>query len=89
MGALQAQEMITHGGIERALVWHLQSNHYPPVPKSMIEPCKEAIRAANREAWEQLIDLPEGVLWKGETKAPAYAIVEAHHLASFLDDDTE
>ena len=31
--------------IDLALTWHLRSNHYPPVPLSMIEPCKAAIDA--------------------------------------------
>jgi len=31
--------------------------------------------------------LPEGVLWRGETFAPASAIVEGHRLDGFLMED--
>ena len=31
------------------------------------------------------IELPDGVTWRGETSAPAWSVIEAHHLQSFLD----
>ena len=34
---------------------------------------------------ETLIELPDGVLWRGQTHAPAYAIAEAHHLHNWLN----
>ncbi len=34
---------------------HLQSNHYPPVPVSMVEPCIEAIDAYYDEDYDRLI----------------------------------
>ncbi len=33
--------------IETQIGIHLSSNHYPPVPKSMVQPCIEAIDAVN------------------------------------------
>ena len=63
----------------------LQANHYPPVPVSMVEPCIEAIQACNDEMSDKLIKLPEGITWRGEDSAPAYAIVEGHHLEAWLD----
>ncbi len=71
--------------IESQIGIHLQSNHYPPVPKTMIKPCIEAIDAVNDAGlWDLDIPLPEGVLWKGLTSAPAHAIIEAHHLNAWL-----
>jgi hypothetical protein len=64
---------------------HLTSNHYPPVPSSMVQPCIDAIDAINDEEGETLIELPDGVFWRGETHAPAYAIAEAHHLHNWLN----
>jgi hypothetical protein len=64
---------------------HLTSNHYPPVPSSMVQPCIDAIDAINDEQGETLIELPDGVLWRGQTHAPAYAIAEAHHLHNWLN----
>jgi hypothetical protein len=76
-------------GLRNALSIHLTSNHYPPVPAEMIEPCVLAIEAMNDEDDRRDIDLPEGVLWRGQTTAPAWAIVEGHHLESWLSQDGE
>ena len=63
----------------------LTANHYPPVPVSMVEPCIEAIYACNEDEHNKLIKLPDGVSWRGEDHAPAYAIVEGHHLDAWLN----
>mgnify|MGYP003334964174 FL=1 len=71
--------------IETQIEMHLRGNHYPPVPSSMVKPCIEAIDAVNDLGlWEAPIELPEGVSWRGETHAPASAIIEAHHLDAWL-----
>mgnify|MGYP003342255563 CR=1 FL=1 len=64
--------------LRRAISIQLQTNHYPAVPLSMVDPCIEAIEACNEEDYNRLIKLPEGVKWRGETSAPAWAIIEAH-----------
>lgn len=63
---------------------HLQSNHYPPVPVSMVEPCIEAIDAYYDEDYDRLITLPAPISWRGQDSAPASAIVDAHHLEAWL-----
>lgn len=73
--------------LEQAVGIHLRSNHYPPVPLAMVEPCIEAIEKCNEGDSGALVDLPEGVKWRGETTAPAYAIVEAHHLEPWVSFD--
>lgn len=65
---------------ENSIAIQLRSNHYPPVPLSMVQPCIEAIDAFNDDMPNELIKLPEGVSWRGEEYAPAYAIIEGHHL---------
>jgi hypothetical protein len=70
--------------LESAIGIHLRSNHYPPVPLSMVQPCIDAIDAYYDEDYNRQIALPEGVSWKGNTNAPACAIVEAHHLEAWL-----
>lgn len=67
-----------------ALSLHLTTNHYPPVPTSMVPVCEQAIGFANSEDYEALVDLPDGVTWKGEEQAPTWAIVESFHLDSFI-----
>jgi hypothetical protein len=71
--------------IETQVEIHLKSNHYPPVPAIMVQPCVEAIDAVNDLGlWDLEIPLPEGVSWKGLTTAPAHAIIEAHHLNAWI-----
>jgi len=71
--------------IETQVEIHLKSNHYPPVPKTMVAPCVEAIDAVNDAGlWDLEIPLPEGVLYKNLTTAPAWAIIEQHHLDAWI-----
>ena len=84
MGYNTAQELATILDLNSSIAMHLQANHYPPVPTSMVQPCIDAIDAYHDEDYQRLIELPEGVSWRGETSAPASAIVEAHHLDAWL-----
>lgn len=92
MGRLQAQDMATLTDTETAIRWHLRSNHYPPVPESMVNTCLDAIQIALQSQWGDAelsdeIELPDGITWRGSTSAPAYAIIEAHHLDAFINYD--
>jgi len=71
--------------LETQLAYHLQGNHYPPVPLSMVQPCIEAIDAYYDEDYDRFIAMPEGVFYKGMSHAPASAIVDQHHLSWFID----
>ena len=73
--------------LEQAIGYHLQGNHYPPVPLSMVKPCIEAIDAYYDEDTAREIDMPEGVSYKGKTTAPAWAIIDQHHLHAWLPQD--
>ena len=75
--------------MENSIGIHLQGNHYPPVPLSMVPVCIEAIDAYWEDDFNREIELPEGVLWRGKNSAPAYAIIEAHHLESWCQEDYE
>lgn len=70
--------------LEDKVSMHLRGNIYPPVPLSMVQSCVDAINACLNEDYFAEIELPEGVLWRGETCAPASAIVEGHRLDGFL-----
>ena len=70
--------------IRTQLKIHLTGNHYPPVPSSMVDACLDAIDAYHEEDYSRLIQLPEGVSWRGEDSAPASALAEAHHLDAWL-----
>ena len=87
MGHNTAMDLMQNLDMESAIAIHLQSNHYPPVPTSMVQPCMDAIDAYWEDDASRYIELPEGVLWRGNTSAPAYAIIEAHHLDPWCQDD--
>ena len=91
MGSNFANDLVTLGDlgvaldIESQIGIHLRSNHYPPVPLTMVKPCIEAIDAVNDLGlWDLEIPLPEGVLWRGLTSAPAHALISNHHLEAWL-----
>jgi hypothetical protein len=75
--------------LEQAIGYHLQGNHYPPVPLSMVQPCIEAIDAYYEEDFNREIEMPEGVSYRGKTTAPAIAIIEQHHLNAWLPEGDE
>ena len=89
MGSLQAAEMAEMLEIESAIAWHLQSNHYPPIPTSMVKPCLEAIENALEGNWMKSVEMPEGVTYRGSRFAPTNAIIEQHHLDAWLELDEE
>ena len=80
-------EFDTEFDLEMAISIHLQNNHYPPVPLSMVQPCIDAIDAAWNQDYNLMIELPQGVTYRGgATSAPAYAIIENHHLLPWIED---
>jgi len=85
MGRMAAEDMVAQTDTRTALAWHLQSNHYPPVPLSMVEPSLRAIKQANKGNWNARVRLPAGVLYKGMKTAPVRAMIEQHHLDVFLN----
>lgn len=89
MGSMQAREMANTPELtmEQSLSWHLTSNHYPPVPTSMVQPCMEAIDAYWEDDLDKLITLPEGVYFRGEKEAPARDIIIQHHLDAWCEED--
>jgi len=54
----------------------------------MVTPCIEAIDAAYDEDFDKMIDMPMvgdfQILYKGNKSAPAWAIIEQHHLDFWL-----
>ena len=75
--------------LEQQIGIQLTANHYPPVPSSMVQPCIEAIYAYNEGESDKPIKLPEGITWRSYETAPAWAIIEAHHLDAWCDSDED
>lgn len=65
---------------------HLTSNFYPPVPAKMAQPCIEAIDACWDNDNDRSIPLPDGIFWRGQSTAPAHAIVEQHRLHPWIEE---
>lgn len=81
--------------LDRQVAWHLQGNHYPPIPLVMVEPCVEAIELARLGYYTADVKLPQvqgadgkpfQITWHGQDTAPVSAIIEAHHLDGFIQD---
>lgn len=89
MGYTTAVGLAEDLSLEAGLAYHLQANHYPPVPVAMVQPCIDAIDAYWEDDYNRLIELPQDITWRGQTSAPASAIIEAHHLDAWLQDDEE
>lgn len=87
MGYTTALDLAEELSLEAGLAYHLQGNHYPPVPVSMVQPCIDAIDAYYDEDYNRLIEMPEGVFYRGMDHAPANAIVEQHHLDAWLPEE--
>ena len=75
--------------LEQAIGYHLQGNHYPPVPLSMVPVCIAAIDFAHQEMWDETVEMPDGISYKGNTSAPVWAIIEQHHLHPWLPENVE
>ncbi len=90
MGSMTAHDLVENViDIRQSIAIQLRSNHYPPVPLTMVEPCIEAIYAVDEGDTHKSIQLPEGVTWRGYPTAPAYTIVEAHHLEPWLNNEED
>lgn len=89
MGYTSARDFADQASLDVALSWHLQANHFPPVPTDMVPVCKAAIEAAADGEWDTEIVLPDGFAYRDQFSAPVRAIVEAHHLDAFIDAELE
>jgi len=83
MGRISTEGMIEVGdelGLPRRqqLLWHLSSNHYPPVHSAFVEAAEEAIRLAELGEWETELTLPNGLV------RTAAFVIEGLHLEAFL-----
>jgi hypothetical protein len=55
MGYNTALDLAESFDLDQAILIHLQGNHYPPVPASMVQPCIDAIDAYYDEDYDKMI----------------------------------
>lgn len=89
MGRMGIEGMLEMMPREQALTWHLQSNHYPPVPGHMVPVCQKAIERINGGTPRKRIRLPQGTTYRGSSLVYPWDVVKSLHLESFLDDREE
>ena len=87
MGRKNAEEMaesVSEGltNLYVALIYHFRHNHYPPLPVSLIPIAISIINGSVSE--EDVVLLPAGISWKGQTSAPVSECIQAWHLDSFM-----
>lgn len=70
---------------DAALVWHLQYNHYPPLPIAFAPLCKQAIAHVNDGDSDARLRLPRGITVNGKRTMTASQCVELCNLASFME----
>jgi hypothetical protein len=83
MGYTQAIEMANLMDMEQCIRWHLNYNHYPPIPIEMIPIAVKAIRLCREDKFDETIVTffeHQGYGWS----LPAYAIVKAYHLEPWV-----
>ena len=82
MGHMQAVGMadaVRHGTpLAAALEYHLQHNHFPPLPNEAIGIAREAIKRCAAGEPNAEVGTPRGL-------HPAWRIVQAWHLEPFVD----
>lgn len=90
MGTGNAQTMnqqVKQGAVDldTALLWHLTSNHYPPVPAAMVPVAKKAIEHANLGEWDASVEFPKGWVVNNLSRMEVSKIVEIMHLDAFIE----
>ena len=75
--------------LEDMVSMHFSSNCYPPIPQFMVQSAVAAINACNYGDYNEVIQLPHGVTYKGSEFVDAATFVDAHRLDAFILEDVE
>ena len=70
--------------LEQQIGWHFSSNCYPPVPGEMIPTAIYALDLVNAGEGDRLIQLPEGVQYRGSDYVSGWDAVESWHLGAWV-----
>jgi hypothetical protein len=75
--------------LEDAISIHFSSNCYPPIPQYMVQSAVAAVVAVSAGDYDEVIELPHGVTYKGSEFVDAATFVDAHRLDAFILEDVE
>lgn len=89
MGRMYAEGIKeTEVSLEQQLSWHFSGNCYPPIPQMMIPVAVAAINAiVDYEDRDLMIDLPEGVSFRGVSQVSAANVVDQFRLDAWIDSE--
>ena len=76
LGDIQLEDMVS---------MHFASNMYPPIPQIMVQSAVAAINACNYGDYNETIELPMGVSYRGSQFVDAATYVEQHRLEGFVE----
>ena len=77
------------GSLRLNVACHLQSNHYPSLPLSLVPVALRAIRYANKEQWHKRVRMPKNLSFRGMRLAPVGDLIESLHLEFFLNPEIQ
>lgn len=87
MGYLSALDMAAHAAsLDQALLWHLQANHFPPLPACLVNVAEQAIEAIRDGDYDRAIPIPNGIRFRGARTIRADEAAQAMHLDAFLSE---
>lgn len=87
MGAQTARDLVEYADFDQGLIYHLRVNHFPSLPASLLDACKDAIEAFHDEDYGRLVTLPDVISYRGSQECPAHEIVKLAHLDAWVVQD--
>lgn len=89
MGRMGLEAMMEQATTDQVLVWHLTSNHFPPLPVSLVGSVKRAITNADHGDWNKKVRM-DGIMCRQHGRlCPTWHLVEIAHLDSFIEQEGE
>ena len=73
--------------LEEQIGMHFATNCYPRVPQQMIPTAIEALDMVNDCCGEHMIELPEGVSFRGNDYVSGNDVVEAFRLYAWIEEE--
>ena len=90
MGRATAMDLAeSNVSLEQQLTIHFSSNCYPPIPQQMIPTAKMAIFHFWEEDYDAMIQLPEGVSFRGSNEVSARNVIESYRLDAWVMEDED
>ncbi len=79
MASLKREELVKRLKLEKAISFHLEYNHFPPISPTFAKSAKEAIQNAQLDNYDKEVQMPNGRNLETST------IIDALHLHSFVE----